>query len=103
MKLVLTADLHGNLPEIPPCDLLLIAGDIGPIASNKDCANWLDNIFRVWLVDLYPTPVIGIGGNHDFIFKAAYGRGIVNSLPWTYLEDSGTSVKGLNIWGSPWT
>lgn len=93
------SDLHGHLPEIEPCDLLLIGGDIcpdGPLAGR-----WLDLKFRPWLKSIPAKQVIGIGGNHDFVFQGTNGMEALE-LPWTYLEDSSITVSGLKIYGSPW-
>jgi hypothetical protein len=45
--------------------------------------------------------VVGVAGNHDFIFQQAPER-VPGDLPWTYLQDSGTTWQGLRIWGTPW-
>jgi hypothetical protein len=45
--------------------------------------------------------VIGIAGNHDFVFEhRPQVRDVIRN--WVYLEDSGTAFRGLKIWGSPW-
>jgi hypothetical protein len=51
MKIVAIADLHGILPEVPPCDLLLLAGDLTPVTNHgvQFQADWLATEFRVWL------------------------------------------------------
>lgn len=104
MKLAIVADLHGNLPPMPTgVDAVLIAGDICP-ADNHHLSfqeGWLRNAFRPWLLglDLPPERIIAVAGNHDLIFER--WPVLVPDLPWTYLQDSGTSVDGLEIWGSP--
>jgi hypothetical protein len=103
MKVVAMSDLHGFLPEVPPCDLLLLAGDICPVENHQIDfqAAWLDTTFRRWLGRQPARQVVGVAGNHDFIFERARGR-VPADLPWAYLQDSGTTWEGLRIWGTPW-
>ena len=103
MKVVAVSDLHGNLPSIPPCDLLLLAGDLTPVSDHRlpYQAEWLDTTFRAWLEGVAARKVIGVAGNHDFIFEKA-PHTVPRDLGWTYLEDSGTTWEGLRIWGTPW-
>jgi len=109
MKICCVADLHCYLPEIPDCDLLLIAGDVTHHNRKpqlpSDIARlyaWAECKFAPWLDDLRKRDiqVIGVAGNHDFIFYD--DRQFGKSLPWIYLEDSGYNYQGINIWGSPW-
>lgn len=99
------ADLHGNLPEIQPCDILLIAGDVCPATDHSLSYQyrWLNKNFRRWLEEVPAEYVVGICGNHDFIGQVGYGRELLDSLPWIYLEDKWTVVEGIEIYGSPWT
>ena len=71
MKIVGVSDLHGMLPEIPPCDLLLIGGDITPVTNHAIPfqAEWLDTTFRRWLEQAPARKVVGVAGNHDYIFQ----------------------------------
>ena len=91
-----TADLHGWLPPVPPCDLLLIAGDICP---PKDQRAWLDTTFREWLRRSPATHVVGTWGNNDVVAQ----RGDAPELPCTFLVDAVVSRAGLRIYGAPWT
>ena len=103
MRVAAVADLHGWLPAVPPCDLLLLAGDLCPV-TNHDTgyqADWLDGPFRAWLEALPAGAIVAIAGNHDLVFEQA--PDLVPDLPWTYLEDSAARVGGLTLWGSPWT
>jgi Icc-related predicted phosphoesterase len=104
MKIVAVSDLHGVLPEIPPCDLLLIAGDICPLRDHSVPfqAQWLDTSWRRWLESLrHVGHIIGVAGNHDFVFEQAPHL-VPGDLPWIYLQDRLTEYAGLKIWGTPW-
>jgi Icc-related predicted phosphoesterase len=110
------SDMHGSLPSIPDCDLLIVAGDICPDFPNKfqkyewfdngsvKQLEWLANSYRPWLEDLSERgiEVIGIAGNHDFVFERMAPDVEELQLPWTYLLDEGVIWRGLSIWGTPW-
>ncbi len=104
MKVVALSDMHGQLPnDLPPCDLLLLAGDLTPVKNHGLAfqAEWLDGPFRAWLRARQARQIIGVAGNHDFVFEQAPAR-VPRDLPWTYLQDSGVEWEGLHIWGTPW-
>lgn len=116
MRVLATADLHGSLPEVEPCDLLLIAGDICPDyvsfsyghdvkldKGEQKQLNWLRNEFRDWLYDIPADYVVGIAGNHDFVFEHEFLVKDVD-LPWQYLKDTSASLPefGLHVYGTPW-
>ncbi len=98
------SDLHGHLPEIPDCDLLLLAGDVCPSKPAELQLRWLDTEFRAWLDALRQRNilVVGIAGNHCFVFEQLPDNVRHLDLPWTYLQDSACEVSGLKIWGTPW-
>lgn len=99
MKIVCTSDLHGHLPEIPDCDLLLLCGDYSPNTQTE--VFWLGKTFAPWLRELSERmKIIGVAGNHDFTFEEQPYD--IVPLAWTYLQDSGTEFGGLKFWGSPW-
>jgi Icc-related predicted phosphoesterase len=111
MNVYALSDQHGDLPEIPECDLLLIAGDICPDflagrpgglmdKGEQRQRNWLDNDFRAWLDEIPAKNVVGIAGNHDFVFEHKFL--IPEGLRWHYLEDDEVEIGGLRIWGTPW-
>src|SRR5262245_55965705 len=103
MKIVAVSDLHGVLPEVPACDLLLLAGDLTPVENHKldFQARWLGGEFRAWLERVPAREVVGVAGNHDFIFQRM-PQAVPPDLPWTYLQDELTEWEGLRIYGSPW-
>lgn len=103
LKIVAISDLHGFLPDIPPCDLLLIAGDICPVSSHNFLfqAHWLDSEFRAWLKSAPAQQAVFVAGNHDFVFERE-PQLVPKDLPAVYLQDSGFQWRGLNIWGTPW-
>lgn len=102
MRIAAIADLHGHLPPTPESDVLVIAGDLVPfgLRAPEEQVAWLDGPFREWLAAQPARRIVGIAGNHDFVFQEA--PELVPDLPWTYLQDAGCEIDGVRFWGSPW-
>jgi predicted phosphodiesterase len=104
MRLALTSDLHGELPPVPPCDLLLVAGDLCPIDDHsvEAQAEWLHTRFADWLRSVPARRTAFVAGNHDFVFAEA--PELLDPSLWngTYLQDSGLTWEGVAVWGCPW-
>lgn len=121
MKITAISDLHGLLPQILPCDVLLICGDIVPLKIQRDALRseiWLKNEFSPWINDLQCQQVIAVWGNHDFIgldlqednplgrerYNMCIGRPTKHKIE--FLNGNYTNVivgdEQVKIWGSPW-
>lgn len=113
MKICAISDLHGWLPEINSCELLLISGDIIPLDIQRNyvnSANWFYTEFTDWIGKLPCDKVLFIAGNHDFYLSRVLDFPIKE---WTkgkceYLQDSlykylDSTGKEWNIYGTPWT
>jgi len=100
MRVCCLSDLHGHFPEVPPCDLLILAGDYAPAYKHHPVFFYRDQM-APWVADAARNcQVVGIAGNHDLLFEKR--PDLVPQMEWTYLQDSGTIVNGLRIWGTPW-
>lgn len=99
IRIIATSDMHGKLPEIDECDLLLIVGDICPEATPEDQSVWLNTVFRSWLEKTPAKEIVGVAGNHDY----AFAEGLVpKDLKWHFLQDSMIELFGFKIYGMPW-
>lgn len=107
--LALLSDQHGRLPTIPPCDILVIAGDMcggpshedgrwRPDLSDERWMTWLGAEFKDWIA-MAPCAVV-VAGNHDTAIERYGPPNLPSSV--SYLCDSGCEVLGLRFWGCPW-
>lgn len=100
MRIVTISDTHGqhHSLELPKGDMLLHAGDVSKFGAE---AQILD--FLAWFSSLDFAYKIFIAGNHDYFFERNDIRYIKELIPENiiYLNDSGITINGLNIWGSP--
>ena len=107
------SDLHGYLPEVEPCDLVLICGDIVPLRiqeRTKGSYKWFSTEFKEWAMDLPCDKVIFIAGNHELSFPNHYNdykQLFYNDSKITYLchEEyiyKHKDGKEYNIFGTPY-
>jgi Icc-related predicted phosphoesterase len=102
MKFIAISDTHLRHRglKLPKGDVLLHAGDITYHGKKEEVIDFLD-----WFGKQNYLYKIFIAGNHDFFFEKAGKSEIETLIPEgvTYLNDSGISINGIKIWGSPVT
>lgn len=102
MKLAVVSDTHGRHAKItvPPCDLLVHAGDWSHRGTRDESLALFD-----WLAAQPAEAVVLVAGNHDLWAEAApdQTREAARERGLRYLCDEGCTVGGLTIWGSPVT
>jgi predicted phosphodiesterase len=101
MKILALSDLHGYLPKVPPCDILLLGGDYEPGAAKGKDRDWILGPFKDWLGGLPARHIVGVAGNHDWTAQNA--PEVYRGLPWHYLDNAEIALEGLTFFGSPWT
>lgn len=71
------SDLHGYLPKVDPCELVLICGDIVPLNVQEKFMytyKWFSTIFKEWAENLPCQKVLFIAGNHELHFPSHYDK-----------------------------
>ena len=100
MKIVAISDTHGKHRslELPEGDMIIHAGDVSNRGEKSEVLDFLD-----WYKNLDFQYKIFIAGNHDFYFEKEKDSEIEKVIPSNviYLNDSGITIEGIKIWGSP--
>ncbi len=102
MKIIVISDTHGkhrNL-NMPKGDMLIHAGDVSMEGKTEEVIDFLN-----WFGELQYKYKIMIAGNHDYFFEKIDKQELDTLIPPSviYLNDSGVTIEGINIWGSPVT
>lgn len=99
MKIACISDTHGQHRSvtIPEVDVLIHAGDIAESMTHLQD-------FLSWTYDVPAQRVVVIPGNHDRMIEARADirEQLFNHPRIDFLMDSGVTIGGLNLYGSPW-
>lgn len=122
MRIAALSDQHGYLPEIPPCDLLIIAGDVCPDGVARRITAWeapelqkawFDREVRPWLAAAPAKHKLLTWGNHDWCGERcsfqADSPAVASSESLQILVAQSTTIprsgaeSPLRVWMSPWS
>lgn len=119
MRSAAISDQHGFLPDIPQCDLLIIAGDVCPDGFGRHVAadrpqlqqDWFDREVRPWLARSPATHKVLTWGNHDWCGEACdFSADMLPRASSTTLQiliEQSTTIcvgdQSLKLWASPWS
>ncbi len=102
MKIIVISDTHGKHRKLnmPKGDMLIHAGDVSMEGKTEEVIDFLN-----WFGELQYKYKIMIAGNHDYFFEKINKQELDTIIPQSviYLNDSGVTIEGINIWGSPVT
>lgn len=107
LKVCCLSDLHGRLPKVPECDVLVLAGDVAPDSKwfghlpaalyAEEQAEWFDRQYREWEATVVEAAhILAIPGNHDWCLSLPKG------LRTQWLIDKAVTVEGRRFYGTPW-
>jgi Icc-related predicted phosphoesterase len=102
MRLIVLSDTHGlhdTIKELPEGDVLIHAGDF--MNAGYDPSEAIS--FNSWLGEQPFKHRVVCAGNHDRYFQNApeVARSLLTSA--VYLENTGITIDGVSLWGSPYT
>lgn len=105
LRLLCLADLHGWLPaSLPPCDGLIIAGDVFPTDSHAIDfqRRWAHARLRRWL-DRLGIDIAWTFGNHDHLGQQSHD--LARMMGWNHppTVDAVRQIAGLSVHLSPWS
>jgi Icc-related predicted phosphoesterase len=121
MRIVALSDQHGFLPEIQPCDLLIVGGDvcpdwIGASRAERDPGQqktWFDEHIRPWVAGASAVHKLLTWGNHDWCGQRCSFESdsptAASSTALQILVDELTTVPAgsadgsISIWATPWS
>ena len=102
LKLVCMSDTHGDHKQVslPAGDVLIHAGDLTGHGTEKET-----QAFFNWFGEQSFDHKICVAGNHDTYMEKdpAACLAMANNAGVVLLNDSGCTINGVSIWGSPIT
>lgn len=117
MRIVGISDIHGNLVNIPKCDVLCICGDIIGLNDQRSMdasKHWFENRFANWINKLPCEKVFAVPGNHDFYIESCYTNSnklneqllkdieLKTNNKLKFLIDEHVIYKDTKFYGTPW-
>ena len=108
MLINVSSDWHGSLPEISPCGILMLCGDIVPATwiqrDDKGSMEWFKEKFIPHIEQSKCAHCVIIPGNHDFSLQRHFEqyKELFAEHNIYLLKDESVILEGYEIYGCPW-